>query len=463
MCSSPLSFDGAASSSATVHHISPPPSRSDFARRPGSALKKTSPASSSSSEDRKRSAGKVKRWKAGEGVLDHSESGKIRPGSAEGFFKGQRAPVRMILSTGSSSPSRIGHGGTHGGLDEVLPDPTCPCAVRALYARSCVALQGACFSQRAHVLLRAWPCFSLYVLTCCLVSASPFSQNQILNQMASPPTSIARKRPISATSKSQTGMDLTSASGELSSHVYGSWETGGGSLVRPDSAPPERRIRVIDKRGGSRREHTASQLQVATAASKPPELDFLLETFIDLEEVDATEHAQAGARSRQHWGDVGAKLGSIAQAAARQHNRGKGGNDRNRQTLEESSVPERRVAAGNPKISGSREVAFAWMKSAAKPGEFHNESHYQRALEQHSSPTRLRVRVTVKKPMVMSLILLPYTCLVGRSCPRHHFAAASVCISLDHMRISDWSPCFTRLHSASLLLCFWCRWSIPLQ
>ena len=251
----------------------------------------------------------------------------------------------------------------------------------------------------------AFPYMYSYASLCCLVSASPFAQNQILNQMASPPTSIARKRPISATSKSQTGMDLTSASGELSSHVYGSWETGGGSLVRPDSAPPERRIRVIDKRGGSRREHTASQLQVATAASKPPELDFLLETFIDLEEVDATEHAQAGARSRQHWGDVGAKLGSIAQAAARQHNRGKGGNDRNRQTLEESSVPERRVAAGNPKISGSREVAFAWMKSAAKPGEFHNESHYQRALEQHSSPTRLRVRVTVKKPMVMSLIL----------------------------------------------------------
>ncbi len=263
------------------------------------------------------------------------------------------------------------------------------------------------------MLLRGWPCFVLYVLTCCLVSASPFAQNQILNQMASPPTSIARKRPISATSKSQTGMDLTSASGELSSHVYGSWETGGGSLVRPESAPPERRTRVIDKRGGSRRDHTTSKLQ-ACAAGKPPELDFLLETLIDLEEVDATEHAQAGARSGQHWGDIGAKLGSIAQAAARQHNRGKGRNERNRQTLEDSRVAERRVAVGKPKISGSREEAFAWQtKSVAKSGELHYESHYQRALEEHSSPARLRVRVTVKKPMVVSLSSLPYSwCLV---------------------------------------------------
>lgn len=119
MCSSPLSFDGAASSSATVHHISPPPSRTDFARRPGSGLKKASPASSNSSEDRRRNASKANRWKAGESLLDHSETGKIRPGSAEGFFRGQREPVRMLLSNSSASPSRIGHGGAHAGLDDV--------------------------------------------------------------------------------------------------------------------------------------------------------------------------------------------------------------------------------------------------------------------------------------------------------------------------------------------------------
>jgi hypothetical protein len=162
-------------------------------------------------------------------------------------------------------------------------------------------------------------------------------------------------------------------------------------------------------------------------------LDFLLETLIDLEEVDATEHAQAGARSGQHWGDIGAKLGSIAQAAARQHNRGKGRNERNRQTLEDSRVAERRVAVGKPKISGSREEAFAWQtKSVAKSGELHYESHYQRALEEHSSPARLRVRVTVKKPMVVSLSSLPYSwCLVD----------------LAHGIIMPLPP-----HSASLLL-----------
>lgn len=166
VCCSQLSFDGAASSSATVHHISPPPSRSDFARRPGSALKKTSPASSSSSEDRKRGAAKVKRWKAGEGVLDHSESGKIWPGSAEGFFKGQRAPVRMILSTGSahlgsSSPSWLGHRGTHGGLDEVLflipPAPVLCMPYLHAHASRCRA--------------RAFP----YVLTCCCVDGPALS------------------------------------------------------------------------------------------------------------------------------------------------------------------------------------------------------------------------------------------------------------------------------------------------
>ena len=103
--STTVSFDGAASSSATVHHMSPPPSRNEDARRPASAQKKTSPASSNSSEDRRRSVSKVKEKAAGS-PLEYSETGKIRwhPASAEGFFKGQRSPIRMVISKTTTSP-----------------------------------------------------------------------------------------------------------------------------------------------------------------------------------------------------------------------------------------------------------------------------------------------------------------------------------------------------------------------
>lgn len=177
-------------------------------------------------------------------------------------------------------------------------------------------------------------------------------------------------------------------------------------MVRPESAPLEGRIRVIDMRGGSRREHTASQLPTASAASKLPELDLLLETLIDLKVIDVTEHAKAVARSSVKLGDIETHLGPSAQAPARQHIRGKSVNERKRQTIKESSLAERRTAFEKPEVSESRQGAFAWQTaSVAKQGESHDESHYRRALEEHSSPARLRVRVTVKKPMVMSFIL----------------------------------------------------------
>jgi hypothetical protein len=114
ICSSPLSFDGAASSSATVHHMSP---RNEYDRRPLSARKKTSPASSNSSEDRRRTTAKNKNKCC---PHEFSETGKIRPASAEGFFKGQRAPVRMNISNSlSSCPSTPGKG-MDSCLDEVL-------------------------------------------------------------------------------------------------------------------------------------------------------------------------------------------------------------------------------------------------------------------------------------------------------------------------------------------------------
>lgn len=94
--SSPLSLDGAASNSATIRHDSP---RRRTAR-PTSALeqrnKKDSFAVSSIPEDFKQGANKNNTWKIG-GNHFHSSSGKVRPASAEGFFKGQRMPVRMTM------------------------------------------------------------------------------------------------------------------------------------------------------------------------------------------------------------------------------------------------------------------------------------------------------------------------------------------------------------------------------
>jgi len=118
---SPQSMDGAASSSATIHHVSPRQSR---AARPASAqqrLKRGSPAGSNSSEEAKVRPSKAAVWKRKEGRL-HSDGGKVRPASAEGFFRGQQKPVRMTMSPSPrllASPTRSHAAGGHGRLLEV--------------------------------------------------------------------------------------------------------------------------------------------------------------------------------------------------------------------------------------------------------------------------------------------------------------------------------------------------------
>jgi len=187
-------------------------------------------------------------------------------------------------------------------------------------------------------------------------------------------------------------MTLRTSSGE---YVYGSWERGGGSLVRPESAPPARRIPVIDMRGGARRE------QAASAASKPLELDLVLDSFIDQKKHDAADDSHGSAQPSQRWGEIGARLGSIA---AMNPNRGKGANKGNRQPRSGSRGGDKRDGVEKRQVPGVVARNSVAATDGAKQGwsKWQNESHYHRVLEELSSPARLRVRVTVKKPLVMS-------------------------------------------------------------
>ncbi len=356
--STTVSFDGAASSSATVHHMSPPPSRNEDARRPASAQKKTSPASSNSSEDRRRSVSKVKEKAAGS-PLEYSETGKIRwhPASAEGFFKGQRSPIRMVISKTTTSPGSPHYDMS---LDEAI-----------------------------HLSI-AYPCHQMHVIQLLLTlssSLSCFVQRKVLNLMRSESSSPPKKRPISAGARSLTQSEGTIVSVQeqgLPRYLNGGWDLGGNS-VRPASAPPrQKNIKVIDKRRGDRR-------KPAFPSYDTFELDQVVDRIIkEDEKVDLSRDALSESTP------TSAQAASIKSNKIQVHNPAMrcSSEGRSRDSFQVQATPS--VFVGNHPLKNYTEI---------NESQLHAD-YYHRTLKELSSPRRRHVRITAKPALVSPLCLL---------------------------------------------------------
>ena len=197
-------------------------------------------------------------------------------------------------------------------------------------------------------------------------------------------------------------------------------------MVRPVSAPPSNQIQVIDKR------RAADRRQSTSMSRKPPELDFVVDRVIaGIDEETTGVLTGKGADRRR--GEIGATLGSNAQARLKKQRdfvtartyRHKSNNAMGGQRASQPQGESWQRDAGEPLIKENTSKALIDPIAFASPSKLmgavfagkrepsQQQDYYHRVLEQFSSPSPLRVRVTVKKPLVSSPVHSHFSALCG--------------------------------------------------
>lgn len=298
--------------------------------------------------------------------------------------------------------------------------------------------------------------------------------------MAAPPASLSKKRPISAAAMAQTGRQsqeqflVAKDGGVAGKYVYGGWDGGGVSSVRPASAPASREIKIIDRR----RQKPSFRIHHL-------ELDQVVHSVMDAGKRQELMRENGGAKD---WGrgEIGGSLGSSAQATVQKNDQFKvltrsehsayltGGrvgvsasqrecNTEHKRTVGREvfrkapvvTTPNTHTVFGTPSKSMTAEI----FKKQETPK---HKDNYHRVLEELSSPSPLRVRVTVKKslvrgptPLSPSSLPLSSDC----SCP---------CKGMFTIDVNGTSECVTDMFSfldslARLSLLLMCPFSLQLQ
>jgi len=230
-----------------------------------------------------------------------------------------------------------------------------------------------------------------------IFTSSP-TPSEIQGRVASPPTGTTKQRPMSAISKTgrRSGEPLLGA--EDCAH------RGGGGMVRPVSAPPRREIQVIDRR----------RKKSFPIGKDPPDLDEVVHRMIEGERQELVGVGASRDRQRSAFGgEIGASLGSRAQAAARKRDT----SPVQRRVELSTYLSDRRMSVSVSETVGrERErkekernhcgVFCTPSQSTLAVAVTRQElpqykSNYHRVLEELSSPSPVRVRVTVKRPLVV--------------------------------------------------------------
>lgn len=236
-----------------------------------------------------------------------------------------------------------------------------------------------------------------------IFTSSP-TPSEIQGRVASPPTGTTKQRPMSAMSKTGRRSEEPLLGAEDYAH------RGGGGMVRPVSAPPRREIQVIDRR----------RKKSFPIGKDPSDHHEVVHRMIggERQELFGVGASRDGQRSA-FGGEIGASLGSRAQAAARKRDT----SPVQRRVELSTYLSDRRMSVSVSQGEGKKEKegregerkailtntsrvfctpSQSMLAVAVTKQELPQyKSNYHRVLEELSSPLPVRVRVTVKRPLVV--------------------------------------------------------------